>query len=63
MPKVPDHQQVARRQLFDGYVLAAYAIPGEDRAKFRILSEKDQTLSLQVSAEDATALCAMLTKV
>lgn len=59
MRKLTPDQEVARRVLSNGYSLAAYAVPGEDRAQFRVLHERDQSLTLSVSAEDAVALCAM----
>lgn len=61
MAKLDPNQEVARRTLSRGFTLIAYAMPGENRAQFRIVHENDQNLSLHVSAEDTVALCAMIT--
>ena len=53
-----DHE-AARRALASGYTLVAYVVPGEKRAQFRVVHANDDNLALEVSAEDAVALCAM----
>jgi hypothetical protein len=61
MSKMNRDHEAARRNLANGYTLVAYVVPGKNRAQFRVVHANDDNLSLTVSAEDAVALCAMIT--